>query len=69
MPSRKGKYNEPYHEGLYRFQDEIHITIGGGLTKSAQSSTRQDGQQPNKSAAKADRDGSPQIFSYGADGK
>jgi hypothetical protein len=21
MPSRKGKYNEPYHDGLYRFQD------------------------------------------------
>ena len=23
MPSRKGKYNEPYHEGLYRFQDQV----------------------------------------------
>jgi hypothetical protein len=30
MPSRKGKYNEPYHDGLYRFQDQMFITIGGG---------------------------------------
>ena len=21
LPPRKGKYNEPYHDGLYRFQD------------------------------------------------
>jgi hypothetical protein len=30
MPSRKGKYNEPYHDGLYRFQDQMFIAVGGG---------------------------------------
>ena len=30
MPSRKGKYNEPYHDGLYRFQDQMFIVLGDG---------------------------------------
>ena len=28
LPPRKGKYNEPYHDGLYRFQD-IKLVIPG----------------------------------------
>jgi hypothetical protein len=32
MPSRKGKYNEPYHDGLYRFQDQMFIVLGDGTT-------------------------------------
>ena len=84
MPSRKGKYNEPYHDGLYRFQDQMFITIGGGAAPSKNAKTSleaassyisekyshsKDKKTLTKFESKTENIDSQQIYTYGADGK
>jgi hypothetical protein len=55
MPSRKGKYNEPYHDGLYRFQDQMFITLGGGPSKSSKQSRRKNSESDESAMRKREK--------------
>ena len=48
LPHRKGKYNEPYHDGLYRFQDIQLVVPKNGATDGSKASEVPNRERPRE---------------------